>query len=110
MDAPGWYVAAVLLTAGLITFALRAIPFLIVERLRDSQAVAALAAWTPPGILLILALVTCRATITAEPGSAAIALVAALVTVIVHVAGGRRTLVSVAAGTLTYVLLINALM
>ena len=35
------------------------------------------------------------------------ALIAAAVTVVVHLLAGRRTLVSIAAGTLAYVLLVN---
>lgn len=101
------YVVAVLLITFAIDFALRAVPFAIVEPLRKSFAVRVMAAWMPAGILVILALATFRSTLVAHAGTAWQALVAAAVTIVVHLFGGRRTLLSVGAGTLTYVLLVN---
>ena len=67
----------------------------------------------PAGVLTILALVMLLDAAALAPGEpvdgtrVAHALFAAAVTVVVHLLAGRRTLVSIAAGTLAYVLLVN---
>lgn len=104
-----WYLVAVLGTILVITFALRALPFAILEPLRASGIVRAMALWMPAGILVILALTTFRGALLAEPHAVLHAFVAAAVTIVVHLWGGRRTLLSIGAGTLTYVLLVNLL-
>jgi len=101
---PG-YVVAVLATVFVITLALRAVPFAILEPLRDSRLVMTMAAWMPAGILAVLAAATFRSSATG--GHLLHAALAAAVTVAVHLTGGRRTLLSVGAGTLTYVALVN---
>lgn len=101
------YIFAALIVAGVITFALRAVPFAILEPLRRSVAVQAMAVWMPAGILVILALSTFRGAVTSYPGALPHALIASAVTVVVHLLGGRRTLLSVGAGTLAFVLLVN---
>jgi branched-subunit amino acid transport protein AzlD len=102
-----WYTIAVLLIVFTITLALRALPFAALKTLRESALVQTLAAWMPAGILAILAASTLRNTITADPPAAALALTAVAVTAVVHLLGGRRTLLSVGIGTLTYILLVN---
>ncbi|WP_454084693.1 AzlD domain-containing protein [Georgenia sp. Marseille-Q6866] len=104
MVEPG-YVVAVLATVFVITLALRAVPFAILEPLRDSRLVTTMAAWMPAGILAVLAAATFRSSATG--GHLLHAALAAAVTVAVHLTGGRRTLLSVGAGTLTYVVLVN---
>lgn len=101
------YLLAVLAVVFAITFALRAAPFAVLGRLRESRLVGSLAAWMPAGVLLILAASTLRG--SAAGGHAWQAAVAVAVTVVVHLAGGRRTLLSVGAGTGVFVLLVNLL-
>ncbi|WP_152193067.1 AzlD domain-containing protein [Georgenia satyanarayanai] len=104
MPDPG-YVVAVLATVFVITLALRAVPFAVLEPLRDSRLVMTMAAWMPAGILAVLAAATFRSSATG--GHLLHAALAAAVTVAVHLTGGRRTLLSVGAGTLAYVALVN---
>ncbi len=101
------YVLAALAIACVITVSLRAVPFLLLKPLRESRFVLHMAVWMPAGILLILALETFRS--SAFDGGAHLwqAVVAAAVTVGVHLAFGRRTLLSVGAGTLVFVALVN---
>ncbi|RPF31006.1 hypothetical protein EDD92_0823 [Streptomyces sp. TLI_185] len=78
------YLVAVLAIAFSITLALRAVPFAVLGRLRGSVIVRRLAgAWY--------------------------ALLAVAVTIGVHLAFGRRTILSVGAGTAVYVVLLNSL-
>jgi len=100
-----WYVAAVLAIGFVITVSLRAVPFAVLRPLSESRFVVTMAAWMPAGILAILAAVTLRS--AGESGRVLPAALAAAVTVAVHLTCGRRTLLSVGAGTLTYVALVN---
>lgn len=107
------YILSAALVAGLVTFALRAAPFALLRPLAESDLVARLAVWMPAGVLTVLALVMlldAAALAPGEPvdlGRIAHAGIASAVTVAVHLGVGRRTLLSIAAGTLTYVLLLN---
>lgn len=101
------YILAVLAIVFTVTLALRAVPFAALTTLRDSAPVQALAAWMPAGILAVLAASTLRTTITVDPSAAVLALTAVVVTAATHLLVGRRTLLSVGAGTVTYVLLVN---
>ncbi|MEW1819283.1 AzlD domain-containing protein [Arthrobacter sp. NPDC080031] len=103
------YIAAVCATVFVITLSLRAIPFALLNWLRDSPLVKVLALWMPVGILGILAATTLQRTIHAEPTHAAAAVVAVAVTGAAHLLGGHRTLLSVGIGTGAYVLLLHAL-
>ena len=101
-----WYIASALAIGFAITFTLRALPFAILAPLRESKLVKAMATWMPVGILAILAAATFLSATDAEdrlPHAA----IAAAVTIAVHLLGRRRTLLSVGAGTLTYVLLVT---
>ncbi|MFI7149944.1 branched-chain amino acid transporter permease [Nonomuraea sp. NPDC050022] len=102
------YTLAVLAIVSTITFALRAVPFAALRTLRGSAAVAQLSAWMPVGILAILALTALHGTITADPRATLYALLAVAVTAVVHLASGRRTILSVGLGTAVYVVLVNA--
>ena len=106
MDDP-WYLVAVLLTVFAIDVTLRAAPFAALKPLRKSTLVQRLSVWMPVGVLAILAAETLRGTIVADPSQTLSALVAVGITVAVHLLGGRRTLLSVGAGTFAYVLLVN---
>lgn len=103
------YVVAALITAGIITVALRAIPFVLLHPLRESEFVRNMALWMPAGLLLILAATTFRTSAFGATVHLWEAAVAALVTVVVHLTLGRRTLLSVGLGTVTFVLLVNLL-
>lgn len=100
------YLLAAVLVAGLITLALRALPFAILKPLRKSRFIQALGRWMPAGILLILAVVVFRGEIVADPGRAWAVVIAAGVTVAVHLLAKRRALLSIAAGTACYILLL----
>ena len=103
------YLIAVIAIGFVITFALRALPFVILQPLRDSRLVTAMALWMPAGILAILAVSTLRSSIDADPGRLLPAAIATGVTVAAHLLGGRRTLLSVGLGTVTFVALVNLL-
>ncbi|WP_029150871.1 branched-chain amino acid transporter permease [Microbacterium indicum] len=107
MTASTGYILAVLAVGFVVTLGLRAIPFAILKPLRKSRVVKALSIWMPVGILAILAAATFRGAVVEAPGRILPALVAVSVTVAVHLLFGRRTLLSVGAGTLTFVLLVN---
>ena len=102
-----WYLIAVMALGFAITFALRAVPFAILKPLRESAFVEALSGWMPVGILAILALTTFVSSAVVGGEHLLPAVLAVAVTVGAHLLSKRRTLVSVGAGTLTYVLLVN---
>lgn len=102
-----WYIVAVLAIVFVITLSLRAVPFAILKPLRESKIVRALSVWMPVGILVILAASTFRGAVSGGVSYLVPALIAAAVTVAVHLLAGRRTLLSVGAGTVTFVVLVN---
>ncbi|MCF3132315.1 branched-chain amino acid transporter permease [Streptomyces olivochromogenes] len=102
------YLITVLAIVFTVTFALRALPFALLGRLRGSALVQRLSVWMPVGILLILAVTALHGTMTKDPNGAWYALLAVAVTIGVHLALGRRTILSVGMGTAVYVVLLNA--
>ncbi|WP_188190377.1 branched-chain amino acid transporter permease [Nonomuraea sp. SYSU D8015] len=102
------YFVAVLAIVFAITLALRAVPFAVLRTLRTSEIVGRLSAWMPVGILAILAVTALHGTIAADPQAMLSALLAVAVTGGVHVASGRRTILSVGIGTAVHVILVNA--
>ncbi|MFF4729754.1 branched-chain amino acid transporter permease [Streptomyces mirabilis] len=92
-----------------LTFALRAVPFAVLRTLRGSALVRQLSVWMPVGILAILAVTALHGTITRDPHGTGYALLAVAVTIGVHLACGRRTILSVGIGTAVYVVLLNTL-
>lgn len=104
-----WYLIGAIALGGLITFGLRALPFAMLKPLRKSKFVRALGEWMPAGIVLILAVVVLRDEIVARGADWWMAGAATAVTVAVHLLCGRRVLLSVAAGTASYVALVNLL-
>lgn len=104
-----WYIIAVLVIVFTITVALRAVPFAVLNPLRNSKIVKAMAIWMPVGILAVLAISTFFSSIASDGSRLLHALIAVAVTVGVHLLAGRRTLLSVGAGTLTFVLLASFL-
>ena len=101
------YLLALLAITFVIDFTLRALPFKILEPLRDSRFVSDMAVWMPPGIMLILVLSTLTQGAQAAGGRWWAALVAAGVTVAAHLLSGRKLLWSVGIGTVCYVALLN---
>ncbi|RGE23733.1 branched-chain amino acid transporter permease [Leucobacter sp. wl10] len=104
-----WYLIAAIAIGGVITLGLRAIPFAMLKPLRRSRLVQRLGAWMPAGLLLILVIAVLRDEIMARPGEIWAIAAASAVTVAVHLACKRRALLSIAAGTACYVLLLNLL-
>lgn len=101
------YIAAAIATAGLITLALRSLPFAFLKPLRKSKFVTKVGEWMPVGIMLILAAVTIRGSIVDRPGLWWATPVALVVTIGVHYLSKRKTLWSVGAGTACFVILVN---
>lgn len=102
-----WYIIAVLAIMFAVTFTLRALPFAILSKLRDSQFVNIMALWMPAGILGLLAIVLFYSTAAAADTVLWKLLLAVTVTIASHLALGRRTLISIGLGTVTYVVLVN---
>ena len=102
-----WYLIAVLAIGFVITVALRALPFAVLTPLRRSQFIKQMSVWMPVGILAILAASTLVSTADGSWRQFGYACGAVAVTAAVHLLAGRHTLLSVGAGTLTYVLLVN---
>jgi len=102
------YLVAALLTTLVVTFALRAAPFLVVERLRGSRIVGWLGAKMPVGIMVILVVYTLRGTTFAAAPHGIPEAIALAVTVGLHV-WRRNALLSIVAGTLTYAALLATL-
>src|SRR5699024_9813909 len=102
MPETGYLLAVIAIGFG-ITFALRALPFVILQPLRDSRLVTAMALWMPAGILAILAVSTLRSSIDADTSRLLPAAIATGVTIAAHLLGGRRTLLSGGLGTVTFV-------
>lgn len=102
-----WYLIAAIAISGLITLALRALPFAILKPLRRSKLVQKLGIWMPAGLLLILVIAVLRDEIIARPGELWAIAAASAVTVAVHLGCKRRALLSIAAGTACYVVLLN---
>ncbi len=103
------YLVAAVAVAGVVTLALRSLPFAILKPLRRSRFVQALGRWMPAGILLILAVVVLRDEILSGPDRLWAVAAATAVTIAVHLLGKRRALLSIAAGTACYVVLLNVL-
>lgn len=61
------YILAVLIVVFLVDLGLRAIPFLILEPLRESRFVRTMGVWMPAGILFILAIVSVRSSLVSAP-------------------------------------------
>lgn len=104
---PEWpYILAAVLISAAITWALRAVPFLFVERLRDSALLPHLAAVMPVGIMTILVLYTLRNTdLGATPATLAVTL-GLLVTGALHL-WRRNAVLSVLAGTAVHVVIMS---
>ncbi|MGO1536772.1 MAG: branched-chain amino acid transporter permease [Yaniella sp.] len=101
------YIIAVLAIMFVVTFTLRALPFAILAKLRESTFVNIMALWMPAGILGLLAIALLYSTYSSPETDVWKLLVAVGVTIASHLLLGRRTLVSIGLGTATYVVLVN---
>ena len=101
------YLLGAVAIGSIITIALRALPFAILKPLRRSKFVAALGRWMPAGILFILAVVILRDELVARTDHWWAVIAATAATIAVHLLARRRAVLSVAAGTACYILLIN---
>ena len=102
-----WYIIAAVAIMFTVTFTLRALPFAILANLRGSKFVNIMALWMPAGILGLLAIVIFYSTATDPATDLWKLLVVVSVTIASHLLLGRRTLVSIGLGTVTYVILVN---
>lgn len=107
MSQPLHYLLAVLAIVFVIDFALRALPFMALKPLRESDFVMNMGQWMPAGILMILAVVTLTQHSVSLPGYGWAAFAAGAITVASHLLSGRRMMVSILVGTASYVALIN---
>jgi len=98
------YMLLALLTAGGITWALRALPFAVLEPMRDSEWLDFLGKRMPLGIMVILTVYTLTDVELTVAASAGPAFLALAVTVVLHVWRGNAVL-SLFAGTGIYALL-----
>ena len=104
---PDWpYLATALAIAVAITIALRALPFALKDVMSESALITDLGRWMPLGAVAILA-VSCLASVDlAAPRESVGTGLAALVTVGVH-AWRRNAVLSIVAGTVTCLLVLN---
>src|SRR5699024_12586110 len=102
-----WYIIAVLAIMFAVTFTLRALPFAILSKLRDSKFVNIMALWMPAGILGLLAIALFYSTASAAGTVLWELLVAVAITIVSHLAFGRRTLISTRFGSPPYRMLRN---
>jgi len=103
----GYLIAAVAL-AGAITFALRALPFAVIEPLRRSRLASQLAVRMPAGVMLILVVYLVRDVPAEKPPAAAVTIGAVLVVAALHW-WRSNALLSIFAGTALYVSALNLL-
>ena len=101
------YLIAAVALAAVITFALRALPFAVIEPLRSSRLVE-LAVRMPAGLMVILVVYLLRDVPAKAPAAAAVTVAAALVVAVLHL-WRSSALLSIFAGTGVYVLATNLL-
>ena len=100
------YVLAALATILVVTFGLRALPFLVIGPLRGSAFVQFLGRYMPVGIMLILVVYTLKDVSLGDRWHGVPELVALVVTVGLHL-WRRNALLSILGGTALYVVLVN---
>lgn len=105
MGDPG-YLLAVTLVAAAVTWALRALPFVLLAPLRDSKLLPYLAERIPVGVMVILTVYTLRHVDIIDMPSVIPAVVGVLVTAVLHL-WKANMLLSIAAGTASFALLVS---
>lgn len=101
-----WYVAASLAVAVGITFSLRAVPFVVRSRLRESALLDALGKWMPLGAVAILA-VYALSSIDLGTSAHGVPQVAGVVTTVGMHLWRRNIALSILSGTVVCVGLMN---
>jgi branched-subunit amino acid transport protein AzlD len=102
------YLIAAVALAAVITFALRSLPFAVIEPLRAPRLAGELALRMPAGLMLILVVYLLRDAPTKAPAAAAVTVAAALLVGALHL-WRSNALLSILAGTAAYVLATNLL-
>ena len=101
------YLLALLALTFVIDFTLRALPFKILEPLRDSRFVSDMAVWMPPGIMLILVGATLSQGMQVAAGRWWAGLVATGITIAEHLLTDCKLLWSVGDGTVACIAQLN---
>jgi branched-subunit amino acid transport protein AzlD len=96
------------LVSAAVTWGLRAVPFAVLAPMRRSPLVGRLAGQLPLGVMIILALSTVRGVSVDDAGRALGFLLAVAVTIALRL-WRRRFMLSIVAGTTTYVLISTVL-
>jgi branched-subunit amino acid transport protein AzlD len=102
------YLLGLVLVSAAITWGLRAVPFAVLAPMRRSPLIGRLAAQLPLGVMIILALSTMRGVPVHDGGRALGFLIAVAVTIALQL-WRRSFMLSIVAGTATYVLISTAL-
>lgn len=103
------YLITAIAIGGIITILLRALPFAVLKKLRNSKYVKKLGVWMPVGIMLILAATTTSDALRSRPEIWWAVPASLAITIAVHLLTKRNTSLSVLAGTVCYVLAVNLL-
>lgn len=103
------YIVAALVTILVVTFALRALPFLLIGRLRESAFVQFLGRTMPVGIMLILVVYTLKDVSLGTGWRGLPEALALAITVGLHL-WRRNALLSILGGTAVYVVLVSTVM
>ena len=102
------YLLLAVVVSAAVTWALRALPFTALARLRASDTVAYLSTRLPAGVMVILLVYCLRDLPITRPERMLAPLLALMVTVGLHL-WRRNALLSILAGTTVYVLLASTL-
>jgi branched-subunit amino acid transport protein AzlD len=102
------YLLWLVLVSAAITWGLRAVPFAALAPMRRSPLIGRLATQLPLGVMIILALATVRGVSVDDAGRAAGFALAVAVTIALQL-WRRSSVLSIVAGTATYVLISTAL-
>lgn len=102
------YILGAILVAGAITWALRAVPFMMLAPLRSSQLLAYLGVRMPVGIMAILAVYTLQGTELTSAGALVPVVVALAATIGLHLWRGQM-IISIFGGTAVCVALSSVL-
>lgn len=103
----GAYLAAGIAIAVTVTFALRAVPFVMKARIGESRLLGDLGRWMPLGAIAVLMIYCLTAIDLSEAPHGAAELAGIATTVAVHLAW-RNALVSIVAGSAVCLVLANA--
>ena len=91
-----------------ITFLIRALPFLVFKKRQMPTFIKEIADKLPPAIIAVLVIYCLKSPLT-QPGTETIAAAIALVGVVILHLWKRNTLLSVATGTILYMIFIRCL-